>query len=95
MAAMEKAKTMSVVEVRKDHDVEKELQASRASSTTRVDRRNTLYYNASNYDSLAKQLCGYQVVLLGTEYVESKKMGAKPYTVCIHFLQVSMLTHCL
>ena len=48
-------------------------------------RRQTLFYNASNYDALASlgvaQSQVYQVVLLGTEYVESTKIGAKPYTV--------------
>jgi len=47
-------------------------------------RRQTLFYNASNYDALASlgvaQSQVYQVVLLGTEYVESTKIGAKPYT---------------
>ena len=47
------------------------------------DRRHTLYYNAANYESLQKQLSTYKVVLLGTEYIESKKIGAKPFTVCI------------
>ena len=51
-----------------------------------LNRRHTIYYNASNYDSPQKalaRLLNYQVVLLGTAYVDSKKIGAKPYTVCV------------
>ena len=58
---------------------------SKMGSRAGNDRRHTLYYNAANYESLQKQLSAYKVVLLGTEYIESKKIGAKPFTVSFSF----------
>lgn len=55
---------------------------------SRDPRRQTVFYNASNYDSIQRQFGHiYQVVLLGTEYVDSKKIGTKPFTVRYHLNQ--------
>jgi hypothetical protein len=47
----------------------------------RLERRKTLFYNAKKYESFVARKTTFTVVLLGTEYVKAKKMGAKDYTV--------------
>ena len=61
-----------------------ELRSPRMKEETKRQRQS-IFYNASKYDSSSAALSqgqpGYQVVLLGTEYVEATKIGTKPYTV--------------